>query len=127
MFFGQASKAIMAGEWDVKNSPKLPRDKMDYEKAYELVIKYHQFSFVVQLLVDIYTGACLVYIYPRTTNRKIERLISDVFSDKMMETRYFRDNRPEQRIRELIANEKVVYSDNLTASDFQNVYAQMNL
>ena len=35
MFFGQASKAIMAGEWDVVNSPKLPKDKMDYEKMIE--------------------------------------------------------------------------------------------
>ena len=127
MFFGQASKAIMAGEWDVKNSPKLPKDKMDYEKAYELILSYHQFSFVVQLLVDIYTGACLVYIYPRTTSRRIDRKICDTFSDDIYTTRYFRNNRPEMRIRELIQNEKVVYSDNLTASDFQNVYAQMGL
>ena len=127
MFFGQASKAIMAGEWDVKNSPKLPKDKLDYEKAYELIIAYHQFAFVVQLLVDIYTGICLVYIYPRTTSRRIDRKICETFSDDIYTTRYFKDNRPEQRIRELIANEKVVYSDNLTASDFQNVYMQMNL
>ena len=127
MFFGQASKAIMAGEWDVKNSPKLPKDKMDYEKAYELIIAYHQFAFVVQLLVDIYTGICLVYVYPRTTSRRIDRKICETFSDDIYTTRYFKDNRPEQRIRELIANEKVVYSDNLTASDFQNVYMQMNL
>lgn len=127
MFFGQASKAIMAGEWDVKNSPKLPKDKVDYEKVYELVIAYKQFSFVVQLLVDIYTGVCLVYVYPRTTQRKIQRIITDEFSDNIFISRYFKDNSPERRIRELIANEKIVYSDNLTASDFQNVYSQMNL
>lgn len=127
MFFGQASKAIMAGEWDVVNSPKLPKDKLDYQKVYELVIAYKQFAFVVQLLVDIYTGVCLVYIYPRTTKRKIPRMITDTFSDDWLTTRYFKDTRPENRIRELIANEKVVYSDNLTASDFKNIYTTMGL
>jgi hypothetical protein len=68
-----------------------------------------------------------VYVYPRTTSRRIDRKICETFSDDIYTTRYFKDNRPEQRIRELIANEKVVYSDNLTASDFQNVYMQMNL
>jgi hypothetical protein len=68
-----------------------------------------------------------VYIYPRTTNRKIPRLITDTFSDDWLTTRYFKDTRPENRIRELTANEKVVFSDNLTASDFKNIYSQMGL
>ena len=106
---------------------KITINTLDYEKVYELIIAYHQFAFVVQLLVDIYTGICLVYVYPRTTARRIDRKICETFSDDIYITRYFKDNRPEQRIRELIRNEKVVYSDNLTASDFQNVYTQMNL
>ena len=36
MFFGQASKAILAGEWDVVDRPKLPKDRIDYEMVYEL-------------------------------------------------------------------------------------------
>jgi len=44
-----------------------------------------------------------------------------------MVTRYWRDIRPEMYIREAIANKRVVYSDNLTASDFNSVIAQMGL
>ncbi len=32
MFFGQAAKQIVTGEWDVKEVPKLPRQLYEYEK-----------------------------------------------------------------------------------------------
>lgn len=127
MFFGQASKAIIAGEWDVVSRPKLPKDKLDYEMVYELVLSYQTFSFVLQLLVDSEEGIRLLYVYPYTGKRKIERKITDEFSDNIFTTRYFKDNRPEQYMVECIDNNRVVYSDNLTASDFNNVVELMKL
>ncbi len=127
MFFGQASKAIIAGEWDVVSRPKLPKDKLDYEMVYELVLSYQTFSFVLQLLVDPEEGIRLLYVYPYTGKRKVERRITDEFSDNLLTTRYFKDNRPEQYMVECIDNNRVVYSDNLTASDFNNVVELMKL
>ena len=127
MFFGQASKAIIAGEWDVVSRPKLPKDKLDYEMVYELVLSYQTFSFVLQLLVDAEEGIRLLYVYPFTGKRKIERRITDEFSDNLLTTRYFKDNKPEQYMVECIDNNRVVYSDNLTASDFNNVVELMKL
>ena len=127
MFFGQASKAIIAGEWDVVSRPKLPKDKLDYEMVYELVLSYQTFSFVLQLLVDPEEGIRLLYVYPYTGKRKVERKITDEFSDNLLTTRYFKDNRPEQYMVECIDNNRVVYSDNLTASDFNNVVELMKL
>ena len=127
MFFGQASKAIIAGEWDVVSRPKLPKDKLDYEMVYELVLSYQTFSFVLQLLIDPEEGIRLLYVYPFTGKRKIERRITDEFSDNIFTTRYFKDNKPEQYMVECIDNNRVVYSDNLTASDFNNVVELMKL
>ena len=126
-FFGTASKTIVSGEWDVKNYPRLPKDLIDYEMVYELIIKYQTFGFVLQLLVDPEEGTKLLYVYPRTTDRKIERVITDGFTDDFMTTRYFRDNVPEGYIRECIAGNRVCYSDNLTATDFNNVIHIMDL
>lgn len=127
MFFGQASKSILSGVWDVQNRPKLPKDRVDYEKVYEVLITYQQFSFVVELLVDPEEGQKLLFVYPHTGKRKIERIITDTFSDKLMTTRYFKDNRAEQSILQCIDNERVCYSDNLTASDFESVIKQLDL
>ena len=127
MFFGEASKSIKAGEWSVDNYPKLPKDHIDYEKVYELAIKYQQFSFVVELLIDPEEGTKIAFVYPRTTDREIERLITDDFSDKLTTTRYFKDNRAEQHIVDCIANERVCYSDNLTATDFNSVLKLMDI
>lgn len=121
MFFGEASKSIKAGEWSVDNHPKLPKDHIDYEKVYEVEIKYQQFAFIVELLVDPEEGTKLAFVYPKTTDRKVERIITDEFSDKWNVTRYFRsESKAEQHIVDCIANERVVYSDNLTATDFNS-------
>lgn len=127
LFFGNAAKSINKGEWFVESQPRLPKELFYYENIYELAINYQTFSFVLQLLVDPEEGTKLLYVYPRTTDRKIERIITDKFSDSLMVTRYWRDIRPELYIREAIANKRVVYSDNLTASDFNSVIEQMGL
>ena len=127
MFFGEASKSIKGGEWSVDNRPKLPKDHIDYEKLYEVAIKYQNFQFVVELLVDPEEGTKIIFVYPRTTDRKIDRLITTDFSDKMNVTRYFKNNRAEQSILDCIANERMTFSDNLTASDFLSTIKMMEL
>ena len=126
-FFGESAKTIVSGEWDVKNYPRLPKDHIDYEKVYEMVIEFQTFKFMLELLVDPEEGTKVVFVYPKTTDRKIERVITERFSTDMYVSRYFRDNRPEQYIQECIATERICYSDNLTATDFNGVLAQMDL
>lgn len=127
MFFGEASKSIMAGEWSVDDRPKLPKDHIDYEKVYELVLEYQNFSFMLELLVDPEEGTKILFVYPKTTDRKVERRITDKFSDDMFTSRYFRDNKPESYMQHCIATNRVCYSDNLTASDFLGVIQQLDL
>lgn len=127
MFFGKGAKTILSGEWDVNEEPKLPKERTFYECLYEVLIKYQSFAFVLQLLVDPVNGSRLLYIYPYTKNRKIQRIITDKFSDDPNITRYFLPNNAETYMRECFRNEKMVFSDNLTASDFRGVYRQMGL
>lgn len=127
MNFGEATKSIMSGEWSVTNQPRLPKEYLLYENVYELLIRYQQFGFVLQLLIDPEEGTKLLFVYPWTKKRKIERIITDEFSDDLMVSRYFKDNRPEALMRECLINKRVCYSDNLTASDFLSVYDQMGL
>lgn len=127
MFFGKASKTIMGGEWDVKEEPKLPKDLNLYECVHEILLKTNNFAFVLQLLIDPYDGSRLLYVYPSTKPRKIERVITDQFSPDPAITNGFLDRRAEIYMAECIRSNKTVFSDNLTASDFRGVVKQLKL
>ena len=127
MFFGQAAKTILSGEWDVNDEPKLPKARCFYYMVYELLLKYQNFAFVLQLLVDPESGVRLLYVYPYTKDRKIPRVITDKFSENPNITRKFKHNAAEIYMRECFEDGKMVFSDNLTAADFKGVYRQMGL
>ena len=123
MFFGLASKQITSGEWDVDEVPKLLKPYEYYDMLYELKAIFDQFKFCMQLMVDPENGGPFVFIYPLTReNRKIDRIISNVFKTDWMVT-----NGLDHRIRaEVIMADcfkrgKVCFSDNLTGTDFKQV------
>lgn len=122
MFFGQASKQIVSGEWDTKDLPRLPRKQYEYDKLYELCVKYQSFSFVVELLMEGGSGGMLCHVYPLTSDRKIDRVITDEFSDNpFISTALDLTRRPEELIHKCFMIDKVAYSDNLTGADFSHV------
>lgn len=128
MFFGQSAKQIVSGEWDTKDVPKLPRKKYEYEKVYEILIEYQAFKFVIELLVEPVYGGVICFVYPFTGNRKIDRIITDAFSDNPFITNRLNINKtPELLINNCIKSGKVCYSDNLTGSDFTHVIAEFRL
>ena len=61
MFFGQAAKQIVTGEWDVKEVPKLPRQLYEYEKIYEVMVVYQAFKFVLELLIEPKEGGVIIF------------------------------------------------------------------
>lgn len=128
MFFGQAAKQIVSGEWDVKEVPKLPRFLYEYEMAYELLIEYQSFKFVLQLLIEPKDGGMICYVYPYTKDRKIYRKITNDFSDlPNVTSKLDREKRPELFIIKCLTLDKVCYSDNLTGSDFKKVLSNMDI
>lgn len=122
MFFGQTAKQIISGEWDTIDVPKLPRKYYEYEKVYEILLRYQKFEFVIELLVEPKNGGTLCHIYPSTKRRKIYRIITDVFSDlPNVTTKLDIKKKPEAVMADCFRLDKVCFSDNLTGSDFRNV------
>ena len=122
MFFGQSAKQIVSGEWDTKELPKLPRKQQEYELLYDLLVEYQKFKFVINLLVEPIEGGLICFVYPHTKNRKIQRIITEKFSDDpFTSARLDLSRRPEALINDCFRTGKVCYSDNLTGSDFKHV------
>lgn len=122
MFFGQSAKQIVSGEWDTVEVPKLPRPLEEYERVYEVSVEYQSFKFILNLLVEKEMGGVIVYIYPNTSGRKIDRILTETFSDNpFISARLDTSKRPEYMISECFRKGKVCYSDNLTGSDFKHV------
>ena len=122
MFFGQASKQIISGEWDTVQVPKLPREQSYYDVIYELELDFQKFRFCLRLLVDPESGGRIVFVYPMTGSRALQRRITPDFSPDPFTTSCLdRRRRPEAYIIECFQIGKVCYSDNLTGADLKNV------
>ena len=121
MFFGQASKQIISGEWDTEDLPHLPGDQEQYECVYKVCVKYQSFNFMMNLLIDE-DGSKIVFVYPHTGKTKVDRIIQDEFStDPMINNRLDPRHKPEVHMMDCFRFNKVCYSDNLTGTDFRHV------
>ena len=95
---------------------------------YEINIKFSEFSYVLQLMFDGDTGGSFIYIYPNTKERKIDRVITNIFDvDPMVNNGLRSDVRAEVLIAKLFREGKVCYSDNLTGTDFKQIVDNYNL
>lgn len=121
MFFGQAAKQIISGEWDTEDLPHLPGDQQDYECVYKVLVKYQSFNFMMNLLIDD-EGSKIVFIYPHTGKTKVDRIIQDEFSiNPLINNRLDPRHKPEAHMLDCFRFNKVCYSDNLTGTDFGHV------
>ena len=124
MFFGKSAENINGGAWKTELRPRLPKKLEEYYKVYELEIRHMGFSFIMQLLSD--NENVLLYVYPNTKRRKLERVITHEFSENRLTTKHLLDNlRPEKIIRFLLNENKICFSDNLTGSDFIQILNEM--
>ena len=128
MFFGHTAKQIVSGEWETHDMPKLPRKQYEYENVYEILIEYQAFKFVLCLFVEPQDGGLIVFIYPFTGQRKIERIIRQEISDNPLISGALDPTRiPEARIIQCAKTKKIAYSDNLTGADFVHVNNAIHL
>lgn len=126
MFFGTAAKQIVSGEWDVIDAPRLSGHISDYDLIYELQIAYQAFVFNLKLLVSG-DGNVFLFVYPAKRLNPKKRVITDKYSNKQNISARLRNNsRAEMMVAMCFAQNKICYSDNLTASDFKQVCAQLN-
>lgn len=123
MFFGKSAKMIDGGQWETDEYPHLPKDFREYDLNYRLSMIYKDYKFNICLLSD--DEITLVYIYPATTFTE-QRVLQEEFSTSFFETPTLnKDNRAEVLIANLIANNKVVFANNLCGEDFTNCCRMM--
>lgn len=121
MFFGRSAKMINKGEWQTGSYPKIEGSADDYTICYT-VIYAHDLNTYRLLLLSGYPSALGVtwYVEPKTTEIKDgSRVISSRPVKGCLWTADFKGlNQQEQDAFNLLAEGHVVYSDNLTASEF---------
>lgn len=122
MFFGNTSKQIINGEWEVNEYPRLLKPYKYHDMLYELGVEYGDFSYAMQLMQDPDTEGLFIYIYPNTKKRKFDRMITDKFTtNPMFNNGFRRRSKVESKMAECFREKKVCFSDNLTGTDFNQI------
>ena len=122
MFFGATSKMLDNGAWHTsKQYPVLPREIEEYNVIYKVVVCGYGFTFLLQLLK--YQSEYVWFVAPKTTPIKPRtRVITNIFSPDLLYTVGFVPLNEGERIAfNLLAQNKICFSDSLTAEDFLSV------
>lgn len=125
MFFGSSAKMITRGEWDQEDQPHLPEPEKNYKSVHLMFIEDTGICYMLQLLQDK-TGNYLIYVKPHTKeikDREKTRIITDQFSLNLFHSHRFLTDlyKYDTIILTLLVNDKIVYSDNLTGTEFKRL------
>jgi hypothetical protein len=124
MFFGNIAKNITKGEYETHSVPHLPHSPYKYKTLYSFVLQYNEFKFLCSLLQEHeHANNITWYVQPKTTEiHKKTRVISNIFSTDPYNIMSFAGLTPnEKQIINLLLQDRVCYSDNLTGTEFINI------
>lgn len=121
LFFGNAAKQITKGEWESKEYPHLDNFS-DFKPIYTCVLVNGGAKFLLQF--GKYKGGHIWYVQPKTSEvQNRTRVINPKPSHDPYSTTTFRGLTPqEQIIFNLLKAGEVVFSDNLTGTEFYQCY-----
>ena len=129
MFFGNAKKNIEKGEYITYSKPHLDGKLSDYSIKYTIVIKIDELYYLARFLKHKVKSFYVWYIEPKTTPlHDNTRVISNEYNSSPYWTKGFLPiTSMEQRIFNiLLKDEKVVFSDNLIGTEFENFITKLN-
>lgn len=124
MFFGNIANNITKGAYETFTLPHLPKPKFKFKVLYQFVLEYNEFKFLCELLQDAEVANQIVwYVQPKTSEvQPRTRVISNAYNISPWYVRTFKDLTPkEKQVIELLNNDQVCYSDNLTGTEFINI------
>jgi hypothetical protein len=121
MFFGQSTDMITTGAWQTKEYPHLRGRLKDYTELYRA--RFEHSGLAVNAVLLCGDDNVFVYCYPATKDRqKNQRIIGDLFDLSILYTEKMTSiTKGDKLLFALINLNKVVFSDNLTGSDFFNI------
>ena len=119
LFLGKAEKSIQGGEWQVQEYPKLYKKLEEFEEIDSITyVSSNNTKFTIRLLIDE-NGNKFCFVHP--AKHISERVLTTDFSTNPLHTPRLSKNKSiDISIHNCFYNNKVMYSDNLTATDFWN-------
>lgn len=126
-FFGRAEKNIVAGEWDVEDQPHI---FFDYRKA-DIIYRCVYVTSLKQafnIVVCFWKDEKYLFIYPGKYDQAIESY-NDIFTDfPDFESGMFykAEKKRQQRVLPLIRAGRMLFSDNLTGTEFKKAIKRYN-
>lgn len=125
MFFGTISNNITKDSYEVDEQPHLPDSIGHYKVIYTVVVKFDEFMFLCRFLSHRKNcNAFTWYIEPKTTPiKKGSRVICPDFSEDIMWTIGFDPLTKEEKfVFNFLYDDKMCFSDNLTGTEFKNIF-----
>lgn len=123
MFFGTKSQAIITGAWETDEYPKLPYEYEKYDTIYAVTFCLDNMKYRCELVQSkVETDKhMLAYVVPcrRITTERIIQLDFDV--SPMITDKFYEVTQGDKILKQLLKKHKIVYSDNLTGQEFQNI------
>ena len=126
MFFGNAAKTITTTVWETEEADTLTVDKKACNTLYEMVMKYDDNMFLLEFM-ELPDGVVTWYVSPKTTPIKPDtRVVSNELILSDLATRSFKGlTEQEQKIFNYLKDDRVIFSDNLTATEFKQCYSMV--
>lgn len=127
MYFGRARRNIVEADYITITCPHLPKKLSAYNINHKCVLEYDSFRYFLRLLTDPDTGKVFWYCEPLTTPLKDgTRIISNKWHDTIYHSYNFRGLTAQETaaFSLLIRDNLIVFSDNLTGTEFTNIISK---
>lgn len=127
MFIGQTARQITKGEWDTNTYPHLFCNLDEHEKLMRFYYCYNEFCFKCELF--IYDDRKFLFVRPYDKENLTYNYYDDIFEKGFhLERNYYNYAKKKryQKVWDLFLENRVVYSDNLCGTEFNNCLKYFN-
>lgn len=129
LIIGRKTKMITTGQWDSEEQPHLPEPIEHYRVIWPFFIRTNNLCYFARILKPKEKGEPFIYVCPHTTEIKDPehtRILSFQHSLNYLHSKRLLTDKVkyDSLILEMFRNGRVVYSDNLTGTEFKNLLKQ---
>lgn len=120
MFFGNAKKNIVGGEYVTQSQPHLPFNYKDAEPIYKLTILHSHMKYRLEILE--YENQLSLFVHPCNDGVLTHRIVTKQWEYDLLSTRYLYGlTEGDKIVIDLIKKDCVYFSDNLTGTEFRKI------
>lgn len=126
LIIGRKTKMITSGEWDSEEQPHLPEPINHYRIIHTFFVRTNNLTYIGRILKHKIKGEPFIYIAPHTTaiqDPEHTRILSFQHSLNYLHSRKLLTYlvKYDNLILELFVTDRIVFSDNLTGTEFKHL------